>query len=71
MPRPQNLQLKVAIIADGRCQKDIAVQAMIEPPHLSHVIYGRRALSVREQGRLARVLGCPLHDLFPPTETRP
>lgn len=66
MPRPHNLPLKVAIIADGRHQEVIARKAQIEPQLLSHVIYGRRELTADAQARLAKVLRRSVKEIFPP-----
>ena len=71
MPRPHNLPLKIAIIADGRSQEYIARKALIEPQRLSHAIYGRRDLDADAQARLAKVLRRKLAEIFPPLPPAP
>jgi transcriptional regulator with XRE-family HTH domain len=59
------MALKVAILATGRTQQDVAREALIRPQALSHVIYGRRAAFADEQRRLAHVLRRTVAELFP------
>jgi transcriptional regulator with XRE-family HTH domain len=63
---PPNIALHEAIFTSGYHQQDIAKRANVSPAKLSHAIYRRRALDHFEQERLARVLGKPLDELFPP-----
>ena len=59
-----NLNLKVAILASGEAQWEIARRAAIAETKLSKVIRGRVELSEDERRRLSDVLGIPAADLF-------
>lgn len=59
-----NLALKTAILASGKKQKRVAVEAHIDETTLSHIVRGRREPSDDERKRLARVLGRTVDQLF-------
>jgi transcriptional regulator with XRE-family HTH domain len=57
--------LKSAIYATAMNQNAVAKRARIDPVRLSQILTGRRDPRPQEQERLARVIGRPVHELFP------
>lgn len=60
-----NLTLKLAIVASGRTQREIAERARIPEVRLSKLVTGREDATLAERARLARVLHRKRSDLFP------
>lgn len=60
-------ELKTALVLCDRPAWRIAVEAKITPTVLSRIVSGLRPPRPDERAALARVLGKPESDLFPPT----
>lgn len=60
----RNTPLKLAIVASGRTQRDIAALARLGEVRLSAIITGRIVPSAAEKRAIARALRRPLEDLF-------
>lgn len=59
-----NLALKIAIVARGYKQKDVARRARIDQWRLSRIVQEDVTASPEEQARIARVLRQPVATLF-------
>ena len=57
--------LKQAVAAAGLRLIDVADLAGVDPTVLSKIVNGRRAAPERVKGRIARVLGKRVKELFP------
>lgn len=68
MTRPakpgRNTPLKLAIVASGKTQRDIAALAQLGEVRLSAIITGRIVPSAEEKRAIARALRRPQGDLF-------
>jgi transcriptional regulator with XRE-family HTH domain len=56
--------LKLAIIASGREQREIAMEAGLSESHLSRIVNGLHTDEVTREA-IAAALGCPLAVLWP------
>jgi len=56
--------LKLAIVASGRTQKEIALAAGLSEPHVSRIVNGLRC-DDDTKGALATALGLKVDDLWP------
>jgi transcriptional regulator with XRE-family HTH domain len=59
-----NGRLKLAIIAKGRKQYELAAEMGMSETRLSRIVSGRLAPSADEQHKLARLLDVPVEALF-------
>lgn len=64
-PRPLNVALKYAIVLSGKYQDEVARDADVPSPLLSHAIYGRRTLTADQRARVAQALNRREAELFP------
>jgi transcriptional regulator with XRE-family HTH domain len=60
-----NVALKVALIATGKKQKQIAKRVKISEPRLSTIVRGHDDPTEAERARLSEFLGKPISELFP------
>lgn len=60
--------LRQAVAAAGLRLVDVADLVGVDPTVLSKIVNGRRAAPERLKGRIARVLGRRVRDLFPPEQ---
>lgn len=63
-----NVPLKLAILASGRRQHEIARRARIREVRLSTIVNGHIEPTDAEKRRIAKVLRLAQSDLFPTTE---
>ena len=61
-----NLALKVAILASGQTQRQLARRVRIDETRLSRIVRGRVVAFPKERRRLAKVLQRVEVELFPP-----
>lgn len=61
--------LKLAIIADGRDQKDIAAEIGVHPSHLSRIVSGLHC-DEHTRRKIAMALGRKISEIWPDSERR-
>lgn len=66
--RDTNIALGVALAQTGRKQQTIAREAGMTAVRLSKIKRGRLSATDRDRAALSRVLGRPVHELFPSVE---
>jgi hypothetical protein len=64
-PRVAQERLTAAIATSGMWRYQVAMEAKIPPHVLTDILNGTRQPTDVEQGRLAKVLGKPVAELFP------
>lgn len=67
-PRPErrpNVELRVALVRDGRKLYEVAAAAQVAPSIISAAASGRELPSATARARIAAALGAPEADLFP------
>lgn len=65
-----NVPLKVAIVASGLSQREIALRSGIGEVRLSAIVHERKTATPAERRLLARLLGWPVRGLFPGARRR-
>jgi transcriptional regulator with XRE-family HTH domain len=67
--RPRDLRLKIAILESGLTQRRLAILLRLSELRLSELVNQRGApATASEKTRLAKHLGRPIADLFPPDD---
>lgn len=66
-----NRALKVAIVASGRTQREVAKRAGMDQWRLSRIIAEDITPRADEQAKIARILRLPVEELFAGLEARP
>lgn len=59
-----NRALKVAIVASGRTQREVAQRVGMDQWRLSRIIAGDVTPRPQEQRRIARILRCEIAEIF-------
>ena len=63
-PRRDNVELRVALVRDGRGQTRLAADAGLSAATINAALTGRKVISPDSRRRIADALGKPQHELF-------
>ena len=59
-----NRNLKIKVLDSGLSQRELAKQAGIPESHFSMALHGKYNLTVKQQEKIAEILGCGVDEIF-------